>query len=236
MADDFFVPPHSTTSEQAALEFVVEKIINGKAFIELAVVNAVRGEAPNLVVDVIPLVTQTDHTGAMIQNQPIYNVPVFRLQRGNSGIIMNPVTGDIGMIAVCDRDNSLVRANRKMSVPGSARRHSKSDALYLGGFINSQPTQYIEFADNAINIVSPGNVNVNCQTANITAPDGVNVNTPMMHVTGNITAGGDITDNNGTQSASLKSLREAYDNHEHDVVNVQSGSSTITSNGPSISV
>ena len=108
MDNPFFTPPHSPGSDGAALEFIVSKIINGKAFIELAIVNAVRGTAPNLVVDVTPLVTQTDHSGAMIQNVPIYNIPVFRLQRGNSGIIMDPVVGDIGMIAVCDRDNSLV--------------------------------------------------------------------------------------------------------------------------------
>lgn len=80
-------------------------------------VQDVRGTAPNLVVDAIPLVTRTDQSGAMIQNSTIFNIPVFRLQRGTSAIIMNPVVGDIGMIAICDRDTTLVRANRKESVP-----------------------------------------------------------------------------------------------------------------------
>jgi hypothetical protein len=172
----------------------------------------------------------------MIPNSVVYNVPVWRLQRGNSAVIMDPVVGDIGIIASCDRDNSIVRANRKQSVPGSKRTHSKTDAIYFGGVLNNQPTQYVQFADNAINVVSPGNVNVNCNTANITAPGGVNVTTPLMHVTGNITAGGNITDNSGTQSASLKALRDAYDAHNHPVQNVQSGSSTRTSDGPSITV
>ncbi|EHT99906.1 hypothetical protein [Pantoea stewartii] len=65
--------------------------------------------------------------------------------------------------------------------------HSKSDALYFGGFLNGEPTQFIEFADGAINITSPNPVNIKCSTANITAPGGVNVTTPEMHVTGNIT-------------------------------------------------
>jgi hypothetical protein len=166
-------------------------------------------------VDVIPLVTRTDPSGATIKNSEIFNVPVFRLQRGASAVIMNPVAGDIGMIAICDRDNSIARANRKQSVPGSKRTHSKSDALYLGGFLNDQPTQYIEFADNKINIV---------------APNGVNITTPDMYVSGNIRAGGNITDNVGTQSASLKTLRDNYDLHKHPVPEVQTGSSTVTSN------
>ena len=128
---------------------------------------------------------------------------------------MNPVVGDIGMIAVCDRDNSIARANRKQSVPGSKRTHSKSDALYLGGFLNQAPTQYVEFADDKINIV---------------APNGVNITTPDMYVSGNIRAGGDITDNVGTQSASLKTLRDKYDQHKHPVPGVQTGGSTVTSN------
>lgn len=174
-----------------------------------------RGVAPNLVVDVMPLVTRTDPSGAIIDNSPIYNIPVFRLQRGSSAIIMNPVPGDIGMIAICDRDNSLARENRKQSVPATKRSHSKSDALYLGGFLNSEPSQYIEFADNKLNIV---------------APLGINVTTPEMYVSGNIKAGGNITDNSNSQSASLKALRDNYNQHRHPVTGVQSGNSTVTSN------
>lgn len=215
MADHLFTPTSAQTSDAENLSYVFKKLLSGAFFIELVQVTATRGAAPNLVVDVIPLVTRTDPSGAIIQNSEIFNVPVFRLQRGASAVIMNPVEGDIGMIAICDRDNSIARANRKQSVPGSKRTHSKSDALYLGGFLNAQPTQYIEFADNKINIV---------------APNGVNITTPDMYVSGNIMAGGDITDNVGTQSASLKTLRDNYDQHKHPVPGVQTGGSTVTSN------
>lgn len=215
MADHLFTPTSAQTSDAENLSYVFKKLLSGAFFIELVQVTAIRGAAPNLVVDVIPLVTRTDPSGAIIQNSEIFNVPVFRLQRGASAVIMNPVAGDIGMIAICDRDNSIARANRKQSVPGSKRTHSKSDALYLGGFLNAQPTQYIEFADNKINIV---------------APNGVNITTPDMYVSGNIRAGGDITDNVGTQSASLKTLRDKYDQHKHPVPGVQTGGSTVTSN------
>lgn len=229
MADHLFTPTSAQTSDAENLSYVFKKLLSGAFFIELVEVLAVRGMAPNLVVDILPLVTRTDPSGAMIDNSPVFNVPVWRLQRGDSAVIMDPVAGDIGLAAICDRDNSIARINRKQSAPGSKRTHSKSDAIYLGGVLNGQPSQFIEFADGAINITTPNPVNITCSSANITAPDGVNVTTPTMHVTGNITAGGDITDNNGTQSASLKTLRDNYDEHKHQVQNVQSGSSTITS-------
>jgi hypothetical protein len=229
VADHLFTPTSAQTSDAENLSYVFKKLLSGAFFIELVEVLAVRGVAPNLVVDILPLVTRTDPSGAMIDNSPVFNVPVWRLQRGDSAVIMDPVAGDIGLAAICDRDNSIARINRKQSVPGSKRTHSKSDAIYLGGVLNGQPSQFIEFADGAINITTPNPVNISCSSANITAPDGVNVTTPTMHVTGNITAGGDITDNNGTQSASLKTLRDNYDEHKHQVQNVQSGSSTITS-------
>ncbi|ELZ3993177.1 TPA: phage baseplate protein [Yersinia enterocolitica] len=227
--------PYSQSQNQSndsdAFASSFNKLLNSNYFIRLATVTAVRGSAPNLVVDVLPLVAEvrsSDRT--IIQGSQIYNIPVWRLQRGGSAIIMNPVAGDIGLIAVSDVDISVARSARKESVPGSLRSHSQSDAIYFGGVLNGQPTQFIEFTDGAINITSPNPVNITCSKANITAPDGVEMTTPLLHVTGNITADGNIIDNAGTQAASLKELRDKYNSHDHDVVNVQGGSSTITSN------
>ncbi|HEI6738476.1 TPA: phage baseplate protein [Yersinia enterocolitica] len=227
--------PYSQSQNQSndsdAFASSFNKLLNSNYFIRLATVTAVRGTAPNLIVDVLPLVAEvrsSDRT--IIQGSQIYNIPVWRLQRGGSAIIMDPVAGDIGLIAVSDVDISVARSARKESVPGSLRTHSQSDAIYFGGVLNGQPTQFIEFADSELNITSPNPVNITCSKANITAPDGVEMQTPLLHVSGNITADGNITDNAGTQAASLKELRDKYNSHDHDVVNVQGGSSTITSN------
>ncbi|CND01021.1 phage baseplate protein [Yersinia enterocolitica] len=231
MDSSLFTPTSAQTSEAESLSYVFKELLSGAFFIELVEVMNIQGEAPDLVVDVIPLVTRTDPSGATIQNSEIFNVPVFRLQRGGSAIIMNPVIGDIGMIAICDRDNSIARANRRQSVPGSKRTHSKSDALYLGGFLNNHPSQFIEFADGSINITSPNPVNITCSKANIIAPEGVDMTTSLLHVIGGgIKADKDITDNADSQPSTVKQLRDAYNAHDHDVVNVQGGSSTITSN------
>ncbi|ENK4583031.1 phage baseplate protein [Yersinia enterocolitica] len=229
--NNFYSPPQNQSNDSDAFASSFNKLLNSNYFIRLATVTAVRGAAPNLVVDVLPLVADvrsSDRT--IIQGSQIYSIPVWRLQRGGSAIIMDPVVGDIGLIAVSDVDISVARATRKESVPGSLRTHSQSDAIYFGGVLNGQPTQFIEFTDGAINITSPNPVNITCSKANITAPDGVEMQTPLLHVSGNITADGNITDNAGTQAASLKELRDKYNSHDHDVVNVQGGSSTITSN------
>ncbi|HEM8611049.1 TPA: phage baseplate protein [Citrobacter amalonaticus] len=195
MADNLFTPTSAQTSEAESFSYIFKSLLSGAFFIELVQVEAIRGTAPNLVVDVLPLVTRTDPSGAMIQNSQIFNVPVFRLQRGNSAVIMNPVPGDIGMIAVCDRDNSVARANRKQSIPGSKRTHSKSDALYLGGFLNQQPTESVEFTGSGIKITSPGTVEINGLKI---LPDGrlqlVDGSIVDGHVHGGVSRGGSNTD------------------------------------------
>lgn len=225
-------PVGAQVSEAESLEYIVEMIMGGYYFIELAKVLKVYGEAPNLVVDVLPLVSKLDKTGAVIGSAPVYSVPVWRLQRGSSAVIMDPVVGDIGLIAVCDRDTTIARANRKVSGPGSSRRHSKTDAIYLGGVLNTPPSQYIEFADGALNIVSPNPINVTteseatvtCTKATVTAPKGMVCDTPLFEVTG------DIVDNSSSQSSTLKNLREKYNSHTHQVSGVEAGGDAVTSN------
>ncbi len=156
-----YTPPQSNSNDAEAQAFMFAQLMSGLFFIELVRVVAVRGAAPNLVVDVMPLITQRDNTGAMIRNTAIPNAPVWRLQRGNSAVIMDPVVDDIGLALICDKDTTTARANRDQSLPGSFRTHSRSDAIYLGGCLNGQPTEYIEFTGSGINIRSPGDVNIN---------------------------------------------------------------------------
>jgi hypothetical protein len=48
-----------------------------------------------------------------------------------------------------------VIASKGAANPGSARRFSWSDGIYLGGVLNSAPSQYIQFAAGMINIETP---------------------------------------------------------------------------------
>ena len=157
----FYQPPSSNTSDAEAFAFNFHRLLSSKFFVELVKVTAIHGEAPNLTVDILPLLTQVDPTGAMIETSVIYGAPVFRLQRGASAVIMDPSPGDIGLALICDGDTTIVRANREPSVPGGRRRHSRSDAVYLGGVLNAVPTEYVKFNGNGIDVKSPGTVNIN---------------------------------------------------------------------------
>ncbi|QHJ83893.1 MAG: hypothetical protein [Caudoviricetes sp.] len=221
--DQFYTAPNANTGDADAFAFNFNKLLAGHYFIEPVKVVEISGSAPNIVLDVLPLVMQQDPAGNSIANSTLYNIPLWRLQRGNSAIIMDPVVGDIGLIAICDRDTSLVRENLAEAPPVEKRKHSKSDAVYLGGLWNQAPTQYIEFADNAINVISPNPVNINCTSVSVTAPDGMTFNTPTLKVTG------DIIDNSSSQSSTVKQLRVAYNGHSHPVSGVETGGSTVQS-------
>jgi len=70
----------------------------------------------------------------------------------------------------------------------------------------------------------------NATTVTITATEKVIADTPRFECTG------DIIDNSGSNSATLKDLRDAYDGHKHDVKNVSSGGATVTSETPGATV
>lgn len=70
-------------------------------------------------IDIRPMVMAVAGDGAPIAHGVVYNVPVWRLQGGDSAVIMPPRVGDIGFLAICDRDISGVKATRQPSMPGA---------------------------------------------------------------------------------------------------------------------
>jgi len=169
------INPESLLGEANKMEFILSSFLGKHAFITLGLVVAV--DADKNEVDIKPMIHSTDAEGNMIVKEVIYGVSYFRYQRGNSAAIMNPVIGDIGLIAVCDHDITNVKASKKPSVPATGRKHNYSDAIYFGGVasINQSPTQYVEFADNAINVVSPHLVTVKAPDVTVTADNSVSV-------------------------------------------------------------
>ncbi|PLZ02614.1 baseplate assembly protein [Burkholderia sp. WAC0059] len=81
-------------------------------------------------------------------------------------------------------------------------------------------------------------VNANGQTVEIDNATTVTINaaTRIRAVTPVFECTGDIVDNCDTQSSTLAELRAAHDEHDHDVENVQPGSSTITTSTPNKTV
>ena len=118
-------------------------------------------DSSNLSCSIKPLTMLIDAQNNAYERGVINNVPFFRLQGGINGIICDPQVGDIGLAVFCERDISMVKRNKVQSPPSSKRQYDLNDAVYIGGFLNNTPQQYIQFTDIGINIKTIGDVNIN---------------------------------------------------------------------------
>lgn len=117
-----------------------------------------------------------------------------------------------------DRSNPVVIATSHQGYRHSGLNSGES-VMYNQWGLN------ILLTENGVFVDAKGkNVEVNnATTVTINASESILANTPLLKCTG------DIVDNCESNSKTLKQLRDAYNGHEHDVKEVQSGESTITS-------
>jgi len=106
-------------------------------------------------VDVQPLVNMQDGLGKNFKHVTAYNLPYFRLGSGDKAVIMDPKVGDIGLAVFADRDISTVKSTRKQGPPGSWRRFSMADGMFIGLYLGDKPTCYVRFTDDDQIIVTP---------------------------------------------------------------------------------
>ena len=97
-------------------------------------------------VDVQIITKQMDGEGNSTSHSTVYGLPYVRHQNGQHAIIMDPVVGDIGPMAIQDRDISANISMRGEADPGSNRRFNPSDGIYHGGVLNAAPTTYFQQA------------------------------------------------------------------------------------------
>ncbi len=157
------------------MRFIIESLIGRIQTVMLVQITAVRsgGLAPVGLVDVQPMVAQLDGSGHAVPHGIIHNIPYFRLQGGSNAVIIDPEPGDIGMCGFCSRDISSVKNNKAPSAPQSRRRFDWSDGLYLGGFLNGTPQQYIHFKAGGIKIFSPGDIEMEAANIRMKAQAGI---------------------------------------------------------------
>lgn len=161
-----FQDEDTASSQFNAMSFLVQRIM---ARISTSTVVKVMGVDGGFV-DIMPLVNQIDGNGNAFPHGTIYRCPFWRLQGGNSGIVCDPVVGDIGYALFADRDISSVVANRGQANPGSRRRFDMADAVYLGGILDDEPTQFVRLAPDGITISSPVAIELDAPTISLVAP------------------------------------------------------------------
>ena len=158
MTTDFtgFASAHDQGDDFAQLHFFVKQMLRGQATATIVQVQSVTtsgGLSPVGYVDVLPMVHQVDGAGQSVPHGPLHNLPYFRLQGGVNAIVMDPAEGDIGLAIFASRDISKVKNTRAPAVPGSKRVQDMADGLYVGGFLNGAPANYIQFdADGNIHL------------------------------------------------------------------------------------
>lgn len=206
--------PSSAADPFSAMSFVIRQYLAGVRTAMLVQVKKVTndgGVTPVGKVDVQPLVHQVDGNGEIVAHGTVYGISYMRLQGGANAVILDPQVGDIGLAVMADRDISAVVSSKSAAAPGSTRRNSFSDGLYLGGFLNGTPTQYVQFNADGISLVSPTKVYIKAPSNEIDGP---------LHVTGIVT-----TDQSITATGEVTGNGIHLSTHEHSGVQTGSGTS-----------
>jgi hypothetical protein len=204
--------PTDFANETNAIQFVCRQLINRLEVMKLVKVLAVnpgQGSPPAAgTVNVQPLVSQIDYNGYPVPHGTVNGIAYWRFQFGPWAIVADPAVGDVGYVVCADRDSSLaLKSPGQISNPGSRRKFSLSDGIYMGGVANPvskawfwfKPDGTLQFQDKAGNQLTTSSSGFAWTTA----------------------SGGDFTVNG------ISAL-----NHVHLVSGIQTGSGAVESGKP----
>lgn len=226
------INPGSNASDEARIAFVVRALLGNVRTNAMAKVVSVTndgGVAPIGFVDVSVLVGQVDGEGNVIPHGVIYNAPYMRVQGGENAIILDPEVGDVGLIAICDRDSSIAKKTAAACPPGSRRSHDMSDAVYLMTIRSAAPTRYIQVNGSGITIHAPDKVTISAPVIEATATTSATITAPTINATAatsaSITAPSIFIGNTGQTLKALinQEAQTIYNGHHHPI----SGSNTL---------
>jgi hypothetical protein len=162
--------------------FVISQKLARISTVKIVKVLAVDTDAHT--VDVQIAVNQLDGQNNATPHGTIYGIPYACAMGGKNAFMIDPVVNDMGVMVVNDRDISSVKKNKDISNPGSLRKFSPSDGVYLFSIPSlngAAPEQWIKFLpDGGINLTDKfGNVQ---QTSNA----GISINGVMFNRSGQI--------------------------------------------------
>ncbi len=156
--------PSVSTSDVNAWDAMIRSVlaqVNTATLVKVQAVTVAADDGSTIgTVDVLPLVAQITSAGSATPHLTVYGLPYTRLQGGTNAVILDPVVGDIGLVVFCSRDISSVVANKDAANPGSRRRFSMADGVYVGGIPTQQATQVVRFSDQGITVTTPNTVTI----------------------------------------------------------------------------
>jgi hypothetical protein len=214
--------PEDSNSDYSTTVFIVRQmmaLLEIMTPVQVVHVHPGSGSPPAAgTVDVQPLVSQLDGSGNAVQHGIVYGLPYFRLQGGSWSIICDPAVNDFGFIVSASRDISNVVKKPGIQNPGSNRKYSYSDSVYLGGMINAVPAATLWLKSDGTWVLTdkPGNVLQGTSSGITMTP----VSGQALTVNGPITATGKITGSDFSDGTVT-----SYKTHTHSGVTTGGGTS-----------
>jgi hypothetical protein len=118
------------------------------------------------------MITQIDGFNEAVAPTTLYHLPYFRYHSGICAVKIDPVVGDLGLAVFAQKDcSSVTQGTTEPQKPASFRENTMGNGFYIGGFLNKEPSCYVELKQS-------GEVIIN-------APAGLTINN-------NVTVNGDV--------------------------------------------
>jgi hypothetical protein len=232
--------PSDSADEHNARDFHILARLARVSTAKLVQVKAVDTSAKT--VDVQIMVNQLDGQNNSTPHGTINAVPYLYFQCGNGAFIADPVVGDKGLMVCCDRDISAVVATKEIANPGSFRKLSAMDGIYVCGLpaINDAPSQFVKVTATGMELQDKsGNSLVSSSTGwAFTGPVMFN---NVVTAAGNLQLGGNVLAENGSEyagtfntSGDVVAQGKSLATHEHDYLKPSSGGVVVTPTSPPI--
>lgn len=163
--------PSDSASEFNSYAFQIAQALARVSTVKIVQVKAV--DTGKKTVDIQIAVNQSDGQGNATPHGVISAVPYIWAMGGKNAFEIDPAVGDLGVMVVCDRDVSAVKAAKAIANIGSYRKFDATDGIYLfglPGLAADAPEQWVKFTDGGIEIKDK---NANAIETN---SDGISIN------------------------------------------------------------
>lgn len=168
------------------IAFAIQQALAQVSTIKIVKVLAVDTDAHT--VDVQIAVNQLDGQNNSTPHGTINSIPYIWVMGGTNAFETDPSVGDFGVMVVCDRDISAVKSTKAIANPGSLRKFSPSDGIYLfgvPGLNGTEPTQWFKWLPGGGFNITDSFGNVQSSSAAGISINGLVIN-PSGQVAGNL--------------------------------------------------
>lgn len=176
MGNSYNSPFEAQFDQDRAQLFIITKLLLGVHTCQLVQVQAVQPVSGKVgFLTCVPMNLDTSTNNVVLADSSIFNVPYMRYQGGSSAVILDPVPGDIGLAIFAEDDITSIKQTQAFGPAATDRSHSTADALYIGGVLNPDPTQWIKLSAAGIDINAVGALTLEAASINAQAAGNITI-------------------------------------------------------------